>query len=72
MSDQNYTPKVVEAEYRRLADSNAALVPEEPLLSPVIWKAEFLWPNVHTTTQCACLMRYYIDHLAPWVGGVLF
>ncbi|EXJ87272.1 hypothetical protein A1O3_04231 [Capronia epimyces CBS 606.96] len=63
---QHYVPKVVEAEYRRLADSAAAAIPPESLLSPAIWKEEFYWPNKFTTTQCACLMRYYIDHLASW------
>ncbi|EXJ83518.1 hypothetical protein A1O1_07141 [Capronia coronata CBS 617.96] len=66
MSEQQYVPKVVEAEYRRLADSAAATIPPESLLSPAIWKEEFYWPNKFTTTQCACLMRYYIDHLASW------
>lgn len=69
MPEQTYIPKVVEAEYRRLADSAAAKIPEdESLLSPAIWKEEFYWPNRFTTTQCACLMRYYIEHLAPWVS----
>lgn len=68
MPEQQYVPKVVEAEYRRLADSAAAAIPSESLLSPAIWKEEFYWPNKFTTTQCACLMRYYIDHLASWVG----
>lgn len=69
MPEQTYVPKVVEAEYRRLADSAAAKIPEdESLLSPTIWKEEFYWPNRFTTTQCACLMRYYIEHLAPWVS----
>jgi hypothetical protein len=69
MSKQHYIPKVVEAEYRRLADDAAAQIPSEPLLSPAIWKEEFYWPNKYTTTQCACLMRYYIEHLASWVGS---
>lgn len=68
MSEQRYVPKVVEAEYRRLADSAAAAIPPESLLSPAIWKEEFYWPNQFTTTQCACLMRYYIDHLAAWAS----
>ncbi|OQV05965.1 Fungal Zn2-Cys6 binuclear cluster domain-containing protein [Cladophialophora immunda] len=66
MPEQHQVPKVVEAEYRRLADSAAATIPEDPLLSPAIWKEEFYWPNQYTTTQCACLMRYYIENLAPW------
>ncbi|KAL2432635.1 hypothetical protein ABEF95_014193 [Exophiala dermatitidis] len=65
-TEQKYVPKVVEAEYRRMADSAAAAIPKEDLLSPKIWKEEFYWPNKFTTTQCACLMRYYIDHLASW------
>ena len=69
MSEQKHVPKVVEAEYRRLADSAAAEIPPESLLSPDIWKSEFYWPNQYTTTQCACLMRYYIENLAPWVGS---
>ena len=60
-------PKIVEAEYRRLADSAAAAIPDENLLTPAIWKDRFYWPNQYTTTQCACLMRYFIDKLAPWV-----
>lgn len=68
MPDQSHVPKVVEAEYRRLADSAAAAIPPASLLSPAIWKEEFYWPNQFTTTQCACLMRYYIENLAPWVG----
>ncbi|KAK4944891.1 hypothetical protein LTR10_015810 [Elasticomyces elasticus] len=66
MPEQRYVPKLVEAEYRRLADDNAAAIPDESLLSPAIWKEDFYWPNKFTTTQCACLMRYYIDHLATW------
>ncbi|KIW70095.1 hypothetical protein PV04_02401 [Phialophora macrospora] len=66
MPEQQHVPKVVEAEYRRLADSAAAAIPPESLLSPTIWKEEFYWPNQFTTTQCACLMRYYIENLAPW------
>lgn len=57
----------VYAEYQRIEDSNAAQVPHEELLSPAIWKNHFVWPNHLTTTQCTCLMRYYIDHLGPWV-----
>lgn len=60
-------PKIVEAEYRRLADSEAAWVPSDNLLSPAIWKEQFVWPNIYTTNQCACLMRYFIEHLAAWV-----
>jgi hypothetical protein len=71
MPEQQHIPKVVEAEYRRLADSAAAAIPPESLLSPTIWKEEFYWPNQFTTTQCACLMRYYIENLAPWVGCLL-
>ncbi|EXJ66337.1 uncharacterized protein A1O5_10489 [Cladophialophora psammophila CBS 110553] len=66
MPEKHHVPKVVEAEYRRLADSAAAKIPEDPLLSPAIWKEDFYWPNKYTTTQCACLMRYYIENLAPW------
>ncbi|KIV97370.1 hypothetical protein, variant [Exophiala mesophila] len=66
MPAQRHVPKLVEAEYRRLADADAATIPAEPELSPATWKKEFYWPNPFTTTQCACLMRYYIQHLAPW------
>lgn len=69
MPEQRHVPKVVEAEYRRLADTDAAAIPPESLLSPAIWKEGFYWPNQFTTTQCACLMRYYIQNLAPWVRG---
>lgn len=65
----NNVPKIVEAEYRRLADSAAATIPEDKLLTPAIWKQQFCWPNQYTTTQCACLMRYFIEKLAPWVRG---
>ena len=68
MPEQKSLPKVVEAEYRRLADSAAAAIPPDSLLSPGIWKVDFYWPNQFTTTQCACLMRYYIENLAPWVS----
>lgn len=66
MGEPRHIPKVVEAEYGRLADSAAATIPDESLLSPAAWKEDFYWPNKNTTTQCACLMRYYIDHLAAW------
>lgn len=63
--------RIVEAEYRRLADTAAAAVPPPALLSPAIWKERFFWPNAFTTKQCACLMRYYVDHLARAVRGTL-
>ncbi|KAK6387103.1 hypothetical protein LTS17_000369 [Exophiala oligosperma] len=66
MDEGRHVPKVVEAEYRRLADSAAAIIPDDSLLSPAVWKEDFYWPNIYTTTQCACLMRYYIDQLAGW------
>ncbi|RMD42973.1 hypothetical protein DV735_g2162, partial [Chaetothyriales sp. CBS 134920] len=62
----NNVPRRVEAEYRRLADTQAATIPPEELLTPEVWKSEFYWPNDFTTTQCACLMRYFIQQLAPW------
>ena len=68
--EPNNPPKVVEAEYRRLADSAAAAIPDEVLLTPEIWKDQFYWPNKYTTTQCACLMRYFIEKLAPWVSYI--
>ena len=71
MGEPRHIPKVVEAEYGRLADSAAATIPDESLLSPAAWKEDFYWPNKNTTTQCACLMRYYIDHLAAWVSCLL-
>lgn len=37
------------------------------LLSPRVWKEQYFWPNDYTTTQCLCLMRYWIRELAPWV-----
>ena len=63
----HYATTQVEAEYRRLADTAAAAVPSvaSGLLSPEIWKSSFVWPNRFTTTQCACLMRYFVDELAP-------
>lgn len=58
----------IEAEYRKLADTEAAAIPAEPLLSPARWKRDFRWPNQYTTQQCMCMFRYYIDHLGPWVS----
>lgn len=68
--ESNNSPKIVEAEYRRLADSAAAAIPDEVLLTPEIWKDRFYWPNKYTTNQCACLMRYFIEKLAPWVSAI--
>lgn len=59
----------IEAEYARLADSEAAKIPDEPLLSFSSWKKNFRWPNQYTTQQCMCLFRYYIDVLGPWVSS---
>lgn len=58
----------IEAEYRKIADTEAAAIPAEPLLSPARWKRDFRWPNQYTTQQCMCLFRYYIDCLGPWVS----
>ncbi|RMZ81900.1 hypothetical protein DV738_g1957, partial [Chaetothyriales sp. CBS 135597] len=66
LDESNDVPRRVEAEYRRLADTQAAKIPPEELLTPEVWKSEFYWPNDFTTTQCACLMRYFIEQLAPW------
>ncbi|RMZ75438.1 hypothetical protein DV737_g5302, partial [Chaetothyriales sp. CBS 132003] len=66
LDKSNDVPRRVEAEYRRLADTQAATIPPEELLTPEVWKREFYWPNDFTTTQCACLMRYFIEQLAPW------
>ena len=60
--------KRVEAEYIRLVDTKAATIPPDELLEPAIWKEKFYWPNKYTTTQCACLLRYFIEVLGPWVG----
>ncbi|OBT96568.2 hypothetical protein VE01_05322 [Pseudogymnoascus verrucosus] len=56
------------AKSQRLADSAAAAVPSASsgLLKPEIWKKTFFWPNDWTTTQCACLMRHFVDFIAPW------
>jgi hypothetical protein len=61
--------QAVEAEYRRLADSAAASIPSvsSGLLLPEVWKQKFFWPNAYTTNQCTCLMRFYVEKLAPWV-----
>jgi hypothetical protein len=61
--------QAVEEEYRRLADSAAASLPSvsSGLLLPEVWKQKFFWPNAHTTNQCTCLMRFYVEKLAPWV-----
>lgn len=37
-------------------------------LSPSVWKERFFWPNAYTTTQCLCLMRFFIREIAPWVS----
>ncbi|RMZ89649.1 hypothetical protein DV736_g3128, partial [Chaetothyriales sp. CBS 134916] len=66
LDESNDVPRRIEAEYRRLADTQAATIPPEQLLTPEVWKLEFYWPNDFTTTQCACLMRYFIEQLAPW------
>ena len=72
LGDHPRTIKIVEAECRRLADHNAAAIPEDSeLLTPTIWKKNFYWPNKYTTNQCACLMRYFIEKLAPWVRKFL-
>ena len=70
LNEHNDVPTLVEAEYRRLADTQAAAIPAEHLLTPDVWKREFYWPNAFTTTQCACLMSYFIEQLAPWVRVV--
>lgn len=59
----------IEAEYARLADTEAAKIPDEPLLSFSNWKKNFAWPNQYTTQQCICLFKYYIDVLGPWVSS---
>lgn len=67
-NESDELPKLVAAEYRRLADTEAAAIPKDAeLLTPQVWKRDFYWPNDYTTTQCACLMRYFIEQLAPWV-----
>ena len=66
-NEHDDVPTLVEAEYKRLADTQAAAIPRDDLLTPEAWKRKFYWPNRHTTTQCACLMRYFIEQLAPWV-----
>lgn len=58
----------IEAEYARIADSDAGAIPAEPLLSASSWKKSFRWPNQFTTQQCMCLMKYYIETLGPWVS----
>ncbi|OBT87766.1 hypothetical protein VE02_03109 [Pseudogymnoascus sp. 03VT05] len=59
------------AKSQRLADSAAAAVPSASsgLLKPEIWKKTFFWPNDWTTTQCACLMRHFVDFIAPWASS---
>lgn len=59
----------IEAEYAKLADTEAAKIPDEPLLSFSSWKKNFRWPNQYTTQQCVCLFRYYVDVLGPWVSA---
>jgi hypothetical protein len=60
------------SENGRLPDSAAAALPSAAsgLLSPEIWKEQFFWPNAYTTTQCVCLMRHFIQSIAPWVSLV--
>lgn len=69
----HFETAAVEAEYRRLADSAAAAIPSASsgLLAPDVWKKKFVWPNRFTTTQCACLMRYFVEELAPWVSKAI-
>lgn len=54
--------------HSRLPDTAAAAVPsvESGMLSPRVWKEQFFWPNVYTTTQCLCLMRHFIEDMASW------
>ena len=37
-------------------------------LSPKIWKEQFFWPNASTTAQCICLVRYFVQEVAPQVS----
>lgn len=58
----------IEQEYARIADHQAAQIPDEPFLSVASWKKNFRWPNQYTTQQCRVLFKYYIDVLGPWVS----
>jgi hypothetical protein len=65
---QENVPTSVTTESKRIADSYAGAIPSDKLLEPAVWREHFFWPNDETTTQCACLMRYFIEKLAPWVS----
>lgn len=58
----------IEQEYARIADHQAAQIPDQPFLSVASWKKNFRWPNQYTTQQCRVLFKYYIDVLGPWVS----
>ena len=58
----------IEQEYARIADHQAAQIPDEPFLSVASWKQHFRWPNQYTTQQCRVLFKYYTDVLGPWVS----
>ncbi|KAF9885682.1 hypothetical protein FE257_012664 [Aspergillus nanangensis] len=47
-------------------DPAAATVPSAYSPSSSIWKGQFFWPDASTTTQCICLVRYFVRELAPW------
>lgn len=66
--DMHSVPQQVMAEYERLADDRAADVPPPEALEPAVWRNHFRWPNKKTTHLCECLMRYFCEELAPWVG----
>lgn len=69
---QRHVPTSVDAENKRIADAYAGAIPENSkVLEPSVWREHFYWPNVDTTTQCACLMKYFIEKLAPWVSQFL-
>ena len=63
-------PHSLRSENCRLPDTAAAALPSPTsgLLSPRIWKTQFFWPNAYTTNQCICLMRHYIQSIAPSVS----
>jgi hypothetical protein len=67
---QQNVPTSVTTESKRIADSYAGAIPSDKLLEPAVWREHFFWPNEETTTQCACLMRYFIEKLAPWVSEI--
>lgn len=46
-------------------------IPDISPLSPSVWKEQFFWPDKFSTTQCICLVRYFVREVAPSVSTLL-